>query len=85
MHLYFVNFSHCYRNIYTYVRVGVKDCVIDLYLRACERVMAYPGFSDHVLFCFPETQWGHFNNGVSQAPEPSALCGVLPARQRPAN
>lgn len=47
--------------------------------------MAYPGFSDHVLFCFPETQWGHFNNGVSQAPEPSTLCGVLPARQRPAN
>lgn len=40
MHLYFVNFSHYYRNIYTYVRAGVKDCVIVLYkmIYICVRV-----------------------------------------------
>lgn len=40
MHLYFVNFSHYYRNSYTYVRAGVKDCVIVLYkmIYICVRV-----------------------------------------------
>lgn len=38
-----------------------------------------------VLSCFSETQWGHYNHGISQAPESPALRGLLPARRRPAN
>lgn len=48
-------------------------------------MMICPVFSDPVLSCFPETQWGHFNNCGCQAFESPALCGLLPARQRPAN
>lgn len=47
--------------------------------------MTRPVFSDPVLSCFPETQWGDFNNSICQAFESLALCGILPARQRPTN
>lgn len=48
-------------------------------------MVTLPALSHSALFCFAEAQWGHSNNSNGQAPESSALCGILPARRYPAD
>lgn len=65
--------------LYDYVSILITVWDDICYVSVCHVL------SDPVLCCFPATQWGHFNNSVGQASESPALCGVLPARQRPAS
>lgn len=76
-YIQFANYSTVCDVQYLFVRVCLLVRKMDM--------MTHHVFSDPVLSCFPETQWGHFNNSVGQASESPALCGILPARQRPAN